>query len=110
MHEVFASSATIAYYAPVLETSDGVLDATATLAMSTPHSSVSDDPVASKGRRDELRDISIAAIGQDTSMAAAHRLDGRAAVVKRIVAVTRPAAIDADDAEIDATHEHSSVA
>ena len=86
-----------------------MLDASSALAMSTPRS-VSDDPVASKDRRDELRDTSIAAISQNTAMATAHRLDVGAAVVKRVVAVTRPAAVDADDAEILSTHEHLRVA
>jgi hypothetical protein len=82
-----ATTAMIAQDTPVLEASDGVLDPCSTSMMSTP-CSVAQDPVPAKRRRDELGDAAVGTVGEDATVLLAERLDVRASVVHRVVAVT----------------------
>jgi hypothetical protein len=54
--------------------------------MSTPRA-VAYDPASAKDRRDELGDATVATVGKDAPMLLAEHLDGRAAVMERVVAV-----------------------
>ena len=69
------ATAMVAQHAPVLQAGDGVLDPCAAPTMAPP-GAIAADPVALKHGGDELRDATIAAVGEDASMCAAKRLDG----------------------------------
>ena len=107
--EVAASASVIAQYAPELDPCDRVFDARTSTSMTTP-CTVPEDAAAMEDWRDELGDASIAAVREDTAVLLAQRLDLRATVVHRIVAIAWTARGDRDDLEIMATHEQLSVA
>jgi hypothetical protein len=107
--EVTTTAAVIAEDTPVLEACDGVLDACSTSAMETPHA-IADDSVLAKHGCDELGDTSIAAVGEDAPVRLAQRLDERAAVVQRIVAISGSSSDGGDDAEVSSANEELCVA
>ena len=66
--------------------------------MSTP-CSVAEDPTSAKRRRDQLGDAAVATVGKHATMLLAKRLDARAAVVHRVVAIAGTTR-DGDDSQI----------
>jgi hypothetical protein len=86
-----------------------VFDTHVALAM-TARRLISNDSVSPEVGCDELRDASIACVGEDKTMVLAQRLDVGAAVVNGVVAVAATSAVDRDDAKIAAPHEHLRVA
>ena len=107
--EVTTAAAMIAQDAPVLQASDGVLDARSAVAMATPRS-IAHDPATAKHRCDELGYAAIATVGQDAAMLLAERLDRRTAVVDRVVAIAGPTGRGGDDPEIAPPDEDLRVA
>ena len=71
---------------PVLEASYRMLDPGSTATMSTPRS-IAQDPVSAEDRGGELANAAVTAVGEDATMLLAERLDARASVVNRVVAV-----------------------
>ena len=72
--------------------------------------SIAEDPIASKPRCDELGHAAVAAIGEHATMALTEHLDGRAAIVNRVVAIARTTRVHRNDVQISATHEDLRVA
>ena len=91
LQEMSASSPVITEDAPVLEPSERVFDACAALAM-TPPRAITHDAVVGADRRNQLRDATVAAIGEDSLVALAQHFDLGGAVVNGIVAISRPLA------------------
>lgn len=75
-----------------------MFDARPPAAMPPPRSIAAHAPSV-KTRRHELSDPAVAAVGEDAAMPAAEPLDIRHSVVKRIVAIAGPTAVDRSDAE-----------
>ena len=67
---------------------------------------IADDTASTKGRRDELRDATIASVGQDAPVQLTEHLDLGTEVVGWIVAISGAARSRRDDLEITTTHEH----
>src|SRR5882672_9008664 len=104
-----AATAMVAQDTPVLEASNRVLDPGSTSTMSAPRS-VAQEPVTAKYRRDELGDSAIATVGKDAPMLLAERLDVRAAIVHRAVAVAGTIRGDGDDPQIASADDNLRVA
>ena len=107
--QVTSATAMVSQDAPVLETSNCVLDAGSASTMATP-APVAQDPVSAKHRRDELGDGTVSTVGQNATMLLAARFDGRASVVYRVVAVAWTTRGDGDDPKIASTDQYLGVA
>lgn len=103
------ASAVIAEDAPVLEASDDVLDAGSAAAVATP-STVTQDAVPAKARRDELGNTAVATIGEDAPVLLAERRNRGFSIVHRIVAIAWTARGGGDDPQIAPTREDLCVA
>ena len=104
-----ATTAVITKHTPVLESGDRVLDPRSAAAMDSPVP-VTHDASMPETWSAQLVDAAIAAIGQDSSMGAAERLDGRPSVVNRIVAVSGAARFGGDDGEVASANQDLGVA
>lgn len=104
-----ASSPVVTQDTPYLESPDRMLDACTSTAMTAPRR-ITHDVAAAKGRRHELWNAMIAAVGEDTSVLLTQRLDLRTTVVDWIVAIARAAGSRRDDLEVTTTHQHLCIA
>lgn len=86
-----------------------MLDASTSSAMATPRS-VTYDPIRSKDGGNELGHAAIAAIGKDAPVLLAQRLEHRASVVNRIVAVAWATRGRCDDSQIGSPDEDLCIA
>ncbi len=89
----------VAQDSPVLEACDGVLDASAPLAVPPP-GGIPHDAASAKPWRHELVDATVSAVGEDPPVLSTQDLDRGAAVMNGVVAVSWSAARDRDDAAI----------
>jgi hypothetical protein len=103
------SSSMVTQHPPYLESPDRVLDACAQTAMTAPRR-ITHDAASAKCRRDELRNATVAAVGEDTSVPHTQRLDLRPTVVDWIVTIAGSAGGNCDDLEVTTTHQHLSIA
>jgi hypothetical protein len=97
--KVLSTTSMITQDSPVFQTSQRVLDTSATTTVTTPVC-ITNDAVATESRRDELVDASIATVGKDASVHRAELLDDAIAIVNDIVAVAGATATNSDDFEI----------
>lgn len=86
-----------------------MFDARASAAMAAPDA-IAPDSASVEHRCDELGHASIAAIGQDTSVCLAQRLDDRPSVVHRIVAMAWTSCRGGDDMQVTTAHQDLCVA
>lgn len=86
-----------------------MLDTSASAAVAAPRG-VTHDPIRSKDGCDELGDATVAAIGEDSPVLLALRLDRRASVVNGVVAVARATRGRSDDSQIGSPHENLCIA
>lgn len=86
-----------------------MLDARPPCPVATPHV-VADDAVRSESRGDQLADSAIAAVCKDAMVLLAERLDHGAAVMDRVVTVSKATTSNGDNRPISVAHEDLHVA
>lgn len=106
---VTSAASVVAQCAPVLQTGQDVLDASAPAPM-TPPRSVAHHRAAPKPRRYELTDPARPTIREHPSVMAAEVCHHGSAVAHRIVAMARPAGMNRDHASVPPTDQHLRVA
>ena len=107
--EMMAAASVVSQDAPVLQARDRMLDARSTSTMDAP-APVTQDASTMESWRAELGDTSVTAVGEDVAVHLAERLEGRAAVVNRVITIPGAPGDRGDDGEVPTTNEELSVA
>jgi hypothetical protein len=95
--DVVPATPVVSQHALRLQAGQSVLDSSSSAPMPLP-CTVPDDAICVKDRRDELWDASVPAVREDARVRLAQRLDRRAAVVNRIIAIAWATRRCGDDA------------
>ena len=99
-----ASSPMVTQDTPYLQSPDCVLDVGTSTAMTAPRG-IAHDAASAKGRRDALRNATVATIGEHAPVPLTQHLDLRTTVVDWIVAIAWAARNARDDLEISTTQD-----
>ncbi len=107
--QMMSAAPMISQHSPGLELCDHVFDPGTTATMAPPRA-ISEDAIAMKGGRDQLRHTAVATISKHSSMVLAHRLDGGATIVERVVAIAGTTTCDGNEPQVAVSYKNLRVA